>query len=56
MPVIISNLFPYYAPDDDDTRIRALLVDVNKKQTELGDLLQEAWEAIDDTDRLLMMV
>ena len=56
MPVNISNLFPYFVPDEDDSRIRALLVDVDDKQTQLGDLLEQAWETIDDKDRLLMLV
>jgi hypothetical protein len=58
MPTFISNRFPRYEPDDDDAKIQALLVDANDnlKQTEVGNLLEEAWEKIDDTDRLLMMV
>ena len=56
MPAIISNLFPHYAPLDDDAKIHALLVNADNKQTKLGDLLEEDWESIPDTDRLLMML
>lgn len=55
MPTIISDLFPHYTPDDDDSKIRDLLVNFDE-QTEIGDYVEQAWELIDDTDRLLMLV
>lgn len=56
MPAIVSDLYPRYVPDADDFKISALLVDVDDKQTEVGNLLEEAWYTINDTDRLLMIV
>lgn len=56
MPAIISNRFPRYELDIEDTRISSLLLDIDHKQSKLGNLLEEAWNIIEDTDRLLMMV
>ena len=56
MPAVISNRFPHYELDEDDyDSISPLLVDVHHNQTELGNFLEEAWNTIDHTDRLLMM-